>query len=41
MAEKLVIDGALRKHKAGDKVPVIVMRGKEQLRLEVTLDPPK
>lgn len=34
-------DSALRKFKAGDKVPVIVKRGAEQVKLEVTLDPPK
>ena len=34
-------DSALRKYKAGDKVPVVVKRGKEQVKLEVTLDPPK
>ncbi len=34
-------DSALRKHKAGEKVPVVVKRGAEQLRLEVTLDPPR
>jgi hypothetical protein len=34
-------DSALRKHKAGDKVPVVVKRGAEQVKLEVTLDPPK
>jgi len=34
-------DSALRKHKAGDKVPVVVKRGKEEVKLEVTLDPPR
>ncbi len=34
-------DSALRKHKAGDKVPVVVKRGAEQVKVEVTLDPPK
>jgi hypothetical protein len=34
-------DSALRKYKAGDKVPVVVKRGKEELKLEVTLDPPR
>jgi hypothetical protein len=34
-------DGALRKYKAGDKVPVIVKRDGQELTLEVTLDPPK
>ena len=34
-------DGALRKYKAGDKVPVTVQRGTEQVKLEVTLDPPR
>ena len=34
-------DSALRKYKAGDKVPVIAKRGAEQVKLEVTLDPPK
>jgi len=35
------IDGALRKHKAGDRVQVVVRRGEESLTLEVTLDPPR
>ena len=35
------IDSALRKYKAGDKVPVTVQRGDEKLTLEVTLDPPR
>ncbi|HEX4145692.1 MAG TPA: M28 family peptidase [Pirellulales bacterium] len=34
-------DSALRKHKAGDKVPVVVKRGKEEVKLTVTLDPPR
>ena len=34
-------DSALRKFKAGDKVPVVVKRGDEQIKLEVTLDPPR
>jgi len=33
-------DSALRKFKAGDKVPIVVKRGGESVRLEVTLDPP-
>jgi Peptidase family M28/PDZ domain len=34
-------DSALRKYKAGDKVPVIVRRGKEEVKLEVILAPPR
>jgi hypothetical protein len=34
-------DSALRKFKAGDKVPVVVKRGKDEVKLEVTLDPPR
>jgi hypothetical protein len=34
-------DGALRKHEAGDRVPVVVRRGEEEVTLEVTLDPPR
>jgi hypothetical protein len=34
-------DSALRKFKAGDKVPITVKRGQEQVKLDVTLDPPK
>ena len=34
-------DGALRKYNAGDKVPVTVRRGDQELTLEVTLDPPR
>jgi hypothetical protein len=34
-------DSALRKYKAGDKVPVVAKRGAEQVTLEVTLDPPR
>jgi hypothetical protein len=32
---------ALTKHKAGDRVPTVVHRGKESLTFEVTLDPPR
>jgi hypothetical protein len=35
------IDSALRKHKAGDRVRTVVRRGKEDLTLEITLDPPR
>ena len=35
------IDSALRKHKPGDKVKVVVRRGQQRLTLEVTLDPPR
>ena len=34
-------DGALRKYKAGDMVPVVVARDGKELTLEVVLDPPK
>jgi S1-C subfamily serine protease len=34
-------DSALRKHKAGDKVPVVVLRDGVEVPLEVVLDPPK
>jgi predicted metalloprotease with PDZ domain len=34
-------DSALRKFKAGDKVPVLVLRGADEVKLEVVLDPPK
>jgi hypothetical protein len=34
-------DSALRKFKAGEKAPVVVKRGTEQVKVEVTLDPPK
>ncbi len=34
-------DSALRKFKGGDKVPVVVKRGKEDVKVEVTLDPPR
>jgi membrane-associated protease RseP (regulator of RpoE activity) len=34
-------DSALRKFKAGDKVPIVVKRGAEAVKLEVTLDPPR
>jgi hypothetical protein len=35
------IDSALRKHKASDRVRVVVRRGEESLSFEVTLDPPR
>ncbi len=34
-------DSALRKYKAGDKVPVVVKRDGQEVKLEVTLDPPR
>jgi hypothetical protein len=34
-------DNALRKYKGGDKVPVIVKRGQDEVRTEVTLAPPR
>ena len=34
-------DSALRKFKAGDRVPVLVKRGSEELKFEVTLEPPR
>jgi Peptidase family M28/PDZ domain/PA domain len=34
-------DSALRKYHAGDKVPVVVKRGGEDIKLEVTLEPPR
>ena len=34
-------DSALRKYKAGDKVPVVVRRGKDEVKLEVILAPPR
>jgi len=34
-------DSALRKHKAGEKVPVVVKRAGQELTLTVTLDPPR
>lgn len=34
-------DSALRKFKAGDKAPVVVKRGKEELKFEVVLEPPR
>jgi S1-C subfamily serine protease len=34
-------DSALRKHKAGDKVPVIVKRDGKEVTITVTLDPPR
>ena len=34
-------DSALRKFKAGDKVPIVVKRAGADVKLEVTLDPPR
>ncbi|MFM7290722.1 MAG: M20/M25/M40 family metallo-hydrolase, partial [Planctomycetia bacterium] len=34
-------DSALRKHKGGDTVPVVVLRDGAEVTLQVTLDPPK
>lgn len=34
-------DSALRKHKAGEKIPVIVQRDGAEVTVEVTLDPPR
>ena len=34
-------DSALRKHKPGEKVAVVVKRGKDEVKLEVTLAPPR
>jgi len=34
-------DSALRKHKGGETVPVVVRRDGQEVRLEVTLDPPR
>jgi S1-C subfamily serine protease len=34
-------DLALRKYKAGDQVPTVVLRGGEKKTLNVTLDPPR
>ena len=34
-------DAALRKYKAGDKVPLVVKRDGEEVKLEVILDPPR
>ncbi len=34
-------DSALRKFKAGERVPVVVRRGESEQTLEVTLDPPR
>ena len=34
-------DSALRKHKAGDTVPVVVVRAGAEVRLEVVLGQPK
>jgi S1-C subfamily serine protease len=35
------IDGALRKFKAGDKVPVIILRDGKEMEVSVTLAPPR
>ena len=34
-------DSALRKHKGGDTVPVVVLRDGAEVTLQVTLEPPK
>jgi S1-C subfamily serine protease len=34
-------DSALRKYKAGDKVSVVVKRAGKEVKVEVTLDPPR
>ncbi len=34
-------DGALRAHRAGDKVAVQVKRGGKEVQLEVRLEPPR
>jgi Zn-dependent M28 family amino/carboxypeptidase len=34
-------DSALRKYKAGDKVPVVLQRDGQEVTVEVTLDPPR
>ncbi len=34
-------DSALRKHKGGDTVPVVVLRDDAEVKLDVVLDPPK
>jgi len=34
-------DSALRKHKAGETIPVVVMRDGAEVTVQVTLDPPK
>ena len=34
-------DSALRKHKGGETVPVVVIRDGQEVSLEVTLDPPR
>jgi len=34
-------DSALRKHKGGDTVPVVVVRDGVEVTLQVTLDPPR
>jgi S1-C subfamily serine protease len=34
-------DSALRKHKGGDTVPVVVLRDGAEVTLQITLDPPR
>jgi S1-C subfamily serine protease len=34
-------DSALRKHKGGETVPVVVRRNDQEVRLDVTLGPPR
>ena len=34
-------DTALRKFKAGDRVTVLVKRGSDEMKFEVTLEPPR
>jgi len=34
-------DSALRKHKGGETVPVVVLRDGKEVRLDITLDPPR
>ncbi len=34
-------DSALRKHKAGETISVVVMRDGAEVTLQITLDPPK
>ena len=34
-------DSALRKHKGGDTVPVVVLRDNAEVTLQITLGPPK
>jgi S1-C subfamily serine protease len=34
-------DSALRKYKAGDRVDVVVLRDDKEVKLQVTLDPPR